>query len=177
MTGAFLTDPGRGWHSKAIMRILALLVLVAAVVMGAKPEPRCPSGAKLAGAAPPQGLEEWCETTDEAGLPMKHGLYIAWFDEKQKQAEIHYLNGKEEGRTSAWYPNGKKMAEGLYRAGQRVGIWKKYYENGKTWAETPFVAGQKHGLERRWDEEGNLKMSIEWRDGEPLNMPDEPRGA
>ena len=126
---------------------------------------RCPSESKRVGQKPPEGSEEWCEYSDKDGNKVKHGVYVAWYDKDNKQAEVTYVHGKENGPTTAWYPSGKKMLEGAYKDGDRDGVWTRWYENGDRELETSFGAGQKVGTDRKWDDAGNLIIDLEWKDG------------
>jgi hypothetical protein len=75
----------------------------------------CPEGASIAGAAPPKGLQLWCE------LPggVRHGKYMRW------------------------YPNGKQAEIGEFRQGKKNGRWIEYYEAGGERDRTEWRRGVK----------------------------------
>lgn len=158
-----------GW---GVLALLPLALALAASPAAADEAPRCPEGATLVGAPPPDGLEEWCEIANPDGETVKHGRYVSWFDPTHKQAEIEYVDGREHGRATAWYPTGQKAAEGVYENGERTGLWTRWYGDGVKQAETHFSAGIRHGIERQYDEQGKLIVEVEWEHGEPKNARD-----
>ena len=158
------------------------LILVAMTFTACRSgETRCPGETTLAGAKPPAGSEEWCEYKDAEGKSVKHGSYVAWYDDQHKQAEVLYEHGKEHGLTTVWYPSGKKMLEGNYKGGERDGRWTRWYESGTKELETEFAADKKNGRDLRWDEKGTLVADLEWKAGELVKTnvgpPPPPAGA
>jgi hypothetical protein len=123
-------------------RGVGLLVAMTIVLPACNAAPRvvpltekdCPDGAKLMGAAPPDGELQRCE------LPggVRHGKSRAWFDNGRLRYETEWWQGAKHGRFTLWYPSGKKRAEGEDRHGVPVGTWTTWAENGLVAQERVF---------------------------------------
>ena len=59
--------------------------------------------------------------------------------------EVHWLDGKRDGKCQEWYENGTKKLEGFWKQGFKNGKWCYWYENGKK-------------IKEEIHEEGELKM-------------------
>ena len=69
----------------------------------------------------------------------------------QKESEIHYKDGKEDGLWTGWYDNGQKEIEGTFKDGKPDGLSTLWYENGQK---------KQEGTENEWtywNEDGSLK--------------------
>jgi antitoxin component YwqK of YwqJK toxin-antitoxin module len=76
------------------------------------------------------------------------GVYILsnWYKNGQKQAELHYKDGKQEGLVTSWYENGQKKSEGNYKDGKREGLVTSWYKNGQKEEEINWKDGKQEGL-------------------------------
>ncbi len=122
-----------------------MIALAAALVLAAGPAPlACPAGAERRGAAPPDGLEEWCEAKDPAGGPPRR-----------------------EGPSRTWYDGGAPWVEATWRAGLRHGPFVEWHRNGAKAREGTFTDGRKSGRWTTWGESGRVEEEGDWRDGVP----------
>jgi hypothetical protein len=97
----------------------ALLVLtplpVLATPLGAIT--RCPEGGQLRGGAPPEGFEQWCESTDLFGHVRKNGPWVAWHPNGQIRAEGEYVDGKENGLWQEFDTRGQLVSSRMFHFG------------------------------------------------------------
>jgi len=100
----------------------------------------CPEGTVERGAAPPDGLERWCE---RGGV--RHGGYASWF------------------------ADGDLRETGRYRDGERTGVWTRWFATGGKRAQAEFAHDREHGLVVTWDEFGRLQQTARFREGRPAD--------
>ena len=43
-----------------------------------------------------------------------------WYENGQKEAEINWKDGKEDGLETIWYENGQKREETIYKDGKEI---------------------------------------------------------
>ncbi len=120
----------------------------------------------------------------------KHGGYVKWYKNGQKQetgvftndvregkslwyfetgalaAEYNYANGEIDGDVTIYYPNGKPSAFGKYKKGEQTGLWKELYENGEVKAEGNYIKGEKDGEWKNYDEKGKFTKNSKYVKGE-----------
>lgn len=94
----------------------------------------CPDGARIVGAAPPQGYNQRCERP--GGI--RHGLSRFWHANGQLSAETEWSNGRKHGTFRLWYPNGRKRAEGAHYDMQPVGSWSFWDGQGNLFQKEEF---------------------------------------
>lgn len=104
----------------------------------------CEPGTQVAGRAPPDGREQWCEKVLPDGTRVRHGWYIAW------------------------HPSGVKSEAGKFRDGKEHGVWLRWHENGQKRVQAEFRDGVQHGVLIRWDPEGRKQHYLLYRDGEAV---------
>jgi antitoxin component YwqK of YwqJK toxin-antitoxin module len=122
--------------------VIALLALLVA----AAPDPiACPAGAVLRGATPTDCYEVWCEKTDLAGRPVRHGPARTWYDDGALRTEEVFAEGEREGPFLEWHRNGKKAREGQYARSAKVGRWTLWFESGQVEEEASFRDGFQDG--------------------------------
>lgn len=110
-----------------------------AVAANAEPgDAGCPPGTFRMGDRYPIGRELYCMHATEA---VRHGPFVAWYD------------------------NGMRKAEGVYRMGKRHGRWVRYDEQGRTRVEAGFADDRKHGLLRVFAEDGSVESESRWDHG------------
>jgi len=118
------------------------------------------------------------------------GLFITYYDNRQKESEQRYSNGQVNGSGSGWHENGVQKYVVNYKDGKQIGMWTwwyangtkqfertfkdgvedgqymTWYENGKPMCEFNFKDGKRVGREASWDENGKLQYERQ-RDSEP----------
>lgn len=103
----------------------------------AEDEP-CPDGARLRGAAPPEGAEVWCE---------------------RGESERH-------GPSTAWHAGGSgKASEGRYLDGDQHGVWSWWSAGDAPWRQIEFDRGQRDGRVILWNDEGQVTRVEMWERG------------
>jgi len=63
------------------------------------------------------------EVVGQRGKREKHGKWIYWYPNGQKQFEGKYVRGKRDGRWTWWFENGQKWIAGDYVLGKQSGPW------------------------------------------------------
>ncbi len=127
---------------KALIIILIAIFVFAGCSRVLANSKKCPPGTKLAGAAPPNGTEQWCERQDA----VKEGPYIAWNDNGQKMYEGEYINGNRIGLWTYWHENGLKDCEAEYKDGILHGRWSSWYESGLKKEECKYSNEKIHSI-------------------------------
>lgn len=94
----------------------------------------------------------------------------AWADtniQKPKVQNLTVENTKniKNGPYTEYYENGQKRAEGHYVDGVQEGYWAWWYEDGKPWAERNFVNGKENGKSTSWYKSGQKKFSGQYLNG------------
>lgn len=132
-----------------MIRALAALAVIASAAgpegSGAPRPLACPAGSERAGAAPPDGTEEWCEARVNDGTDAK----------------------RREGPARLWYDDGKVWIEESFTHGLRDGRFVERHRNGAKAREGAFAAGAKDGRWTIWSEAGAVEEESEWRNGVP----------
>lgn len=124
----------------------AALLAFALALAAATPPLACPKGTERRGAAPPDGLEEWCEGKDPAGGPARReGPSRAWYDDGGVWMERGYRAGVLDGRFVERHRNGKPAREGTWERGRKVGTWRTWFETGVLEEEAEWRDGAPHG--------------------------------
>ncbi len=59
------------------------------------------------------------------------GKHLLWHENGQKEGEINYKDGKQNGITTMWHENGRKSLETNYKDGKENGIEIGWYEDGE----------------------------------------------
>jgi hypothetical protein len=127
-------------------RILIIAVVMFLAVVGCKSSSPCPEGGRLAGKAPPQGKEEWCEREDQYGNFVRHGRWTRWQNESVKLIELLYRNGKAHGPFLMWHENGQMLFKGECQEGLMAGTWTMTTDLGKPLGSTEYSSGLKRRI-------------------------------
>ena len=53
----------------------------------------------------------------------RNGVWTSWYENGQKNSQVKYVDGKEDGDYHVWHSNGKPYIKGHYKMGERVGEW------------------------------------------------------
>lgn len=99
----------------------------------------------------------------------EQGLLSSWYENGNKQIERNYLNGKEQGLTVLWNEQGQKTIEANFEYGQLDGVT-SIWENGIKIAEEHYKQGKHEGVATYWDQQGN-KRAIKTFSNNELNGP------
>ena len=86
----------------------------------------------------------------------EEGLCTYWYESGQKKRERTYKAGKRDGPFISWYESGQKRREGNAKDGKQDGLVTEWYSNGKKSGEFTFNAGELISS-KEWDEEGYLR--------------------
>ena len=100
------------------------------------------------------------EINYEKGL--QDGLSTSWYENGQKQSETNYKNGKKDGLLTSWYENGQKEREGNYKDGKRMST-ERWKPNGEKCPETNFKDG--NGVVVVYYENGQKRYDTNYKDG------------
>ena len=57
---------------------------------------------------------------------LKDGICVSWYENGNKNSEIKYVHGKEDGEYRVWHSNGKLFIKGQSNMGEKVGVWEFY---------------------------------------------------
>ena len=74
---------------------------------------------------------------------VRHGLYVAYYENGAVASEVTYVHGLEQGPGKDFYDNGQIAASGYYEQGKEHGTWNYWSQTGQ--ADTPVVFI--HGVE------------------------------
>ena len=66
------------------------------------------------------------------------GICASWYENGNKNSEMKYVNGKEDGKYRVWHPNGKLYIKGQYDMGRKTGVWEIYDSLGVKTKEENF---------------------------------------
>lgn len=131
--------------------------LAALLALAAGGDLACPTGTTRAGAAPPEGWEEWCEKPDDAGQPRREGPARAWYDSGEIHSESGWKGGKLHGPYVEHYRGGVPARQGSYRDGEPHGPWTYFFEDGRKEEEVEFDRGMRHGRFAAWWRNGKKR--------------------
>ena len=125
----------------------------------------CPEKAKIEGKAPPEGLEQWCES--KGGV--RNGPYKKWHKNGTKRVEGNFLNGKSDGVFTSYSPDGEKLESRTYQDGKLNGLSTKWSKTGDKLFEVTYADGKREGPFVTYDRSGRKKTqgaySNEKKDG------------
>jgi antitoxin component YwqK of YwqJK toxin-antitoxin module len=140
----------------------AFLALALAFASGAaSDELDCPRGTDPRGAAPPEGLKQWCEREDGT----QHGPSVFFYPEGGRRAEAQFRDGALDGRYREWHPNGQLALEGSYDRDLRDGGFTLYDEAGHKRSYEEYRRGVQHGKAQVWWPNGRLMLDAAYVDG------------
>jgi antitoxin component YwqK of YwqJK toxin-antitoxin module len=90
----------------------------------------CPEGTRETGAAPPEGLEQYCAIVAADGSEVLHGPARTWYGSKRKESEGAFENGERHGLWFFWHADTTAAAKGRFEHGKRQGEWRFYEQVG-----------------------------------------------
>ena len=101
--------------------LVGLALLACACGVGAdSASDGCPPGTSLAGAAPPEGLEQWCEARDTQGRSERHGPWRSWYPSGSLRAHGEYARGSPHGATLHLDASGRRTRVVYFERGSIV---------------------------------------------------------
>ncbi len=127
-----------------------MILLVAALALGAPPPLACPPGTERRGGAPPEELAEWCEGKDPAGGPRREGPAREYYDDGGVRLEETFREGWRDGPFVERHRNGRKAREGAFARGEKAGRWTVWFESGAVEEESEWRDGVRHGPFTAW---------------------------
>jgi len=89
----------------------------------------------------------------------RHGKWVFWYVDGQKQLEGEYVKGKETWTWIKWAENGRKISEGEFFHGKMHGRWVDWHGNGQEALESSWVMGKKDGRWTYWAVDGSLEKT------------------
>lgn len=123
------------------------------------------------------GLEDGLSIEySDSGTVIAQGEYIDGFKEgawffmvNDHREEGSFFEGQRNGNWKHFYLSNDQLAfEGSYENGQENGYHVHYYANGNVKRRGEYVAGIKEGIWEYFDEAGNLRVKIEYENGEEV---------
>ncbi len=132
----------------------------------------CPEGSIVAGAAPPESHQQWCEKARPDGAWVRHGPWLQFRSTRlpvalakretyragvldgasieyrlgRERERIDYVRGRKHGFVIQWHPNGTKASQAEYRDGVETGRFTRWDREGRLELET---SSDEDGLVRR----------------------------
>jgi antitoxin component YwqK of YwqJK toxin-antitoxin module len=94
------------------------------------------------------------------------GLTTSWYTNGQKKTEANYKNGEKNGLNTNWFENGQKEAESNYKDGKEDGLTTVWYTNEQKKSEMNYKDGKEDGLAKKWSENGQQEVEVNYKDGE-----------
>lgn len=143
------------------MRWMLVCVALGAMAIGC--DRRCPWGAEVQGAAPPNGQVQWCQKEVDGSF-RKDGKMMSWYASGQKKAEATYALGKLEKHFRVWYADGTPQADLEFKDGVPDGHWVFYWPTGKMQAEGDAKAGKRVGTWKGYWEGGEPQIALNYVD-------------
>ena len=102
-------------------------------------------------------LREKFEAYKKGGKLIRHGKYISWYDNGQKESEGKLFKGTAQGSWTEWNRDGSLYFQTNYKNGQINGLVTEWYDNGNKLSKTMFKNGFPNGPSIVWYENGNIK--------------------
>ena len=82
------------------------------------------------------------------------GKAFGLYENGQKQMELNFKDGKENGLCLSWHENGQKQFESTYKDGKQHGLVVTWHENGQKQFEANLKDGKLVGSEKFWNSKG-----------------------
>ncbi|WP_164104326.1 toxin-antitoxin system YwqK family antitoxin [Candidatus Laterigemmans baculatus] len=104
--------------------------------------------------------DDWWNTRPASystiGQDDRHGRWISWHSNGQKEYEGTYQNNQPEGQFTWWYPNSQIRVSGNYKHGKAHGEWSWWFENGQKSEKGQYEEGEPVGSWAYWKPNGML---------------------
>jgi len=99
------------------------------------------------------------------GNDERHGHWIVWYSNGQKEVEGEYDHDIQVGEFTWWHANGQRTIQGEYRDGEQQGRWVWWHENGQKSIQGEFKQGHPIGKWTWWNEDGKVARASEMAQG------------
>jgi len=76
---------------------------------------------------------------------IRHGLYVAYYENGTIASEVTYAHGLEQGLSKDFYDNGQVASSGHYEQGKEHGTWNYWSPSGEADIPVVFVHGVESG--------------------------------
>lgn len=86
----------------------------------------------------------------------RHGKWVFWYGNGEKQLEGEYANGKKTGLWIKWAREGSKLTEGNFVCDKMHGIWTDWHGTGQKALESQWIMGKRNGKWTYWATDGTL---------------------
>lgn len=104
--------------------------------------------------------DDWWDTRPATystlGQDDRHGRWVSWHSNGQKEYEGTYQNNQPEGQFTWWYPNSQVRVTGNYQNGKAHGEWSWWFENGQKSEKGQYEDGEPTGSWAYWKPNGML---------------------
>jgi uncharacterized protein len=101
------------------------------------------------------------QTTTRQGKDEKHGPWISWYGNNQRQLEGSYEHDLQCGKFTWWHSNGQKALEGEFDHGKQDGSWTWWYNTGQKSIQGHYAQGNPTGRWTWWKEDGKVTQSAD----------------
>jgi uncharacterized protein len=101
------------------------------------------------------------QVTTKQGKDEKHGPWINWYTNGQRQQVGAYEHDVQVGQFTWWHTNGQKALEGRFDAGKQDGVWTWWYPSGQKSIHGEYARGNPTGRWTWWKEDGKVAQSAD----------------
>jgi len=125
----------------------------------------CPAGTVQNTTKISKDTAVFCRKTGKqaANEPTRHGPYVAFWPNGQKQAAGQTKDGFQVGRWTFWDANGVKTGETEFLRDNYNGARIEYYANGNKKTEQQWVNGKREGLAVAYSEDGQKVAEMHYQ--------------
>ena len=109
-------------------------------------------------------VEAGKEPIEGEALRLRHGLWISYYPNGQKQVQGEFRNDQPVGKFIWWHENGQRQAQGEYVNGVQNGTWITWYSNGQRESKMDYQQGDLMGQTMRWKADGTLADIQDFQD-------------
>jgi len=120
----------------------------------------CPEGTREMGAAPPEGLEQYCAIIAEDGSEIPHGPARTWYGSRRKESEGAFKNGKMHGLWFFWHADRTPGSKGRFEDGKRQGEWRFYEQVGNGKRRHVYVHFKDDVLDGEWKAKRVVEIGV-----------------
>jgi uncharacterized protein len=99
------------------------------------------------------------------GKDERHGHWIAWYPNGQKQTEGEYDHDIQVGEFTWWFANGQRALQGAYIDGEQQGKWVWWHENGQKSIQGDYRQGHPIGQWSWWNDDGKVARASKLQEG------------
>jgi antitoxin component YwqK of YwqJK toxin-antitoxin module len=104
------------------------------------------------------------------------GKWVNFYETRDREdsfgqsGELHYTNGKLNGKYTEWNGSGRRIVNGQYKDGEMEGTWTYWYEEVDKDSEVKcklinYNKDKMHGVFKEWHSDGSLWKDFKYRNG------------